>query len=161
METLEQRLQRLEAKEAIRACLGRYLDLCDVPGPLRSTDELAALFTPDAVWEGIGPAYAGKFGRIVGRSRVAEHVAGYLPPSDHFRRNTHLVGSEQLRTDGSTGSGQWLMQQLSQYADGSGDLLCARLRIDFVLSRDEAEPSAAMFHFRTERLFSAQLTPRE
>lgn len=161
MGELEQRLEILEAKEAIRVCLGRYFDLCDVPGPLRDTSELAELFTPGAVWEGIGEAYAGKFGRIEGRDRIATHVAGYLPPSDHFRRNAHLVGSEQLRTDGSSGSGQWLMQQLSEYADGSGDLLCARLRIDFLITRDDVGPTALMRHFRTERLYAARTRPQD
>jgi hypothetical protein len=160
MANIECRLELLEAKEAIRTCLGRYFDLCDVPGPLRHKSELAALFTPEAVWEGLGEAYAGKFGRITGRHQIAEHVIGYLPPSDHFRRNAHLVGSEQLHSDGHTGSGQWLMQQLSEYADGSGDLLCARLRIDFVIARNDGEVSALMSHFRTERLYSAGVSPK-
>lgn len=159
MRTVEQRLAGLEAREAIRACLHRYMDLCDVPGPLRDVGELAELFTPRAIWEGIGEAYAGKFGRVTGRRRIAEHVAGYLPPSEHFRRNVHLVGSEQLTAAEDSGSGQWVMQQLSEYADGSGELLCARLRIDFRLTRDAAVV-AQMSHFRTERLYAAKLNPR-
>lgn len=157
MSTVAQRLAVLESKEAIRSCLGRYFDLCDVPGPLRSTDELAELFTPRAIWEGLGEAYAGKFGRVVGRHKVAAHVGSYLPPSDHFKRNVHLLGSEQLHNDAEGGSGQWLMQQLSTYADGSGELLVARLRIDFQVTSQSDQPVARIRHFRTERVYRADL----
>lgn len=161
MTNVEQRLRVLEAREAVRACLGRYMDLCDVPGPLQDKAELADLFTPRAIWEGIGKAYAGKFGRVIGRHKIADHVAGYLPPNDHFRRNAHLLGSEQLSVDGDKCSGQWLMQQLSEYSDGTGDLLCARLTIDFDVSRTESGVLARISHFRTERLYSASLNPRD
>ncbi|OYO19269.1 MULTISPECIES: nuclear transport factor 2 family protein [Enemella] len=163
MTTVERRLRVLEAKEAIRTCLGRYLDLCDVPGPfpdVAELAELAELFTPRATWRGVGEAYAGKFGSVTGRHKVAAHVASYLPPAEHFRRNAHLLGSEQLRTDGSTGHGQWLMQQLSEYADGTADLLCARLNIDFVVQYDDDGTTALIHRFQTERLFRASLHTR-
>lgn len=163
-QALEQRLEVLDATRAVRACLGRYFDLCDVPGPFSDPGtreaalaELADLFTPDASWEGIGPAYAGKFGAIQGRSRVAAHVAAYLPPADHFRSNAHLVGSEQIHIAGDKGHGQWLMQQLSHYADGSADLLCARIRVETVLTRGAAGMTAQMSRFTTERLYAAEL----
>lgn len=155
MSTLAERIGILEAKDAIRACLTRYLDLCDVPGPFTDQDQLAELFTPRATWEGLGEAYAGKFGRVTGRRKVAAHVASYLPPHEHFRRNVHLLTSEQLHTDGRTGRGQWLMQQLSTYADQRDEVMVARLTIDFVLTAGSAQIS----HFRTERLFAADLTP--
>lgn len=158
MSAVERRLARLEAREAIRCCLTRYFDLCDVPGPFTQVSELAELFTPRATWRGIGPAYADKFGTVTGRHRVAAHVAGYLPPDPHFRRNAHLLGSEQLHTDGKTGQGQWLMQQLSQYRDGTGELLCARIRADFAIERTGEQVTARIAHFSTERLYAAALT---
>ena len=157
---LQRRLDVLEAKDAMRSTLMRYMDLCDVPGPLRSTDELAELFTPRAVWEGVGPEYEDKFGKVTGRRRIAEMVAGHLPPAVHFERNTHLVGSEQLEVSGAAGRGRWIMQQLSCYDASLGtppELLCARLTIDFVITRDAESCTALIRHFRTRRMFAAPL----
>lgn len=165
---LAARLRIHEAKDAMRATLMRYMDLCDVPGPLTDLDQIAELFTPRAIWEGVGPEYEGKFGRITGRRKIAEMVGGYLPPHEHFQRNAHLVGSEQLSVTADRGQGQWLMQQLSTYHPSlrqPDDLLCARLRIDFDLTH-HAEPAsdgawctARIRHFRTQRLFAAPLGP--
>lgn len=158
MATLETRLARLEAKEAVGACLTRYMDLCDVPGPLADLDQIGALFTDDAVWEGIGPEYAGKFGRAEGRAAVQELVGSYLPPVDHFVRNAHLVTSGQVHVEGDEATGQWLMQQLALYSDGRADLLCARITADFALTRVRHQPPGALIrHFRTQRLFAAPL----
>lgn len=154
---IEQRLRVLEAREAIRGCLARYFDLCDVPGPFTEVSQLAELFTARATWRGIGEAYAGRFGTVTGRHRVAAHVASYLPPEPHFRQNAHLLGGEQLHTDGDTGCGQWLMQQLSRYADSSGELLCARIRADFVIERTAGQAYARIATFSTERLYAASL----
>ncbi|SDB81942.1 SnoaL-like domain-containing protein [Raineyella antarctica] len=158
MATLETRLARLEAKEAADACLVRYLDLCDVPGPLADLDQIGALFTEDAVWEGIGPEYEGKFGRAEGRAAVQDLVGGYLPPVDHFIRNAHLATSGQVRVEGDEATGQWLMQQLSLHRDGGAELLCARISVDFALARVRHQPPTALIrHFRTQRLFAAPL----
>lgn len=159
---LATRLAVLEAQDAMRRTLMRYMDLCDVPGPLTSLDELAELFTPRAVWEGIGPEYEGTFGRVVGRRKVAEKVGSYLPPHPHFARNAHLVGSEQLAVDpsGDRGRGQWLMQQLSRYDAEAGradELICARLRVDFALTPSDTGCTALIHHFRTQRMFAAPL----
>lgn len=164
VDALRARVAVWEAKEAMRATLMRYLDLCDVPGPLTSPHDLGELFTPRAVWEGIGPEYAATFGRVTGRKKIAEKVAAYLPPNEHFERNAHLAGSEQLTVTGARGQGQWLMQQLSHYTepDQPSEAICARLTVDFDLDRTPAEdtgPSctALIRHFRTQRLFAAPL----
>ena len=157
MTDTEHRLEVVEAKEAVRDCLARYLDLCDVPGPLQSPDQLGVLFTADATWEGLGPEYAGKFGIARGRSEIVALVSRYLPPADHFLRNVHLVGSEQIRLHGNRASGQWIMQQLSLYATGTAEILCARLTIDFDLDRTGGRTAARMSRFCTRRMFAAPL----
>ena len=68
---LEARLDRLESEGAIRACINRYMFLCDYLDARTPLDELAGLFTVDAVWEGIGEKYKGTFGRIEGREAIA------------------------------------------------------------------------------------------
>ncbi|KMS71332.1 iacI [Streptomyces viridochromogenes] len=137
-------------------CLTRYLRLCDVPTPEKPDAvlaELAQLFTEDAVWEGIGGQYAEKFGRNEGRADVIRMLAGYLPPHDHFAANVHLLLPGTTECDGSVVRGNWLMQQLARYADGSSEILVARLDVVFRTGRAQAQIS----EFRTERLFSAPL----
>jgi len=160
MATLETRLARLEAKEAATACLARYMDLCDVPGPLAHLDEIGTLFTEDAVWEGIGPEYADAFGRAEGRAAVQALVGDYLPPVEHFVRNAHLVGAGQVElVDRGRAVGQWLMQQLSLRTDGRAELLCARIRVAFVLTATKHQaPHARMQRFTTQRLFATAVS---
>ena len=72
MASLEERLARLEAIEEIKALKARYCALCDAD---YDPDGLAALFLPDAVWDG------GPFGRHEGQEAMkptAKGVAEYL-----------------------------------------------------------------------------------
>lgn len=156
MTDLEQRLAVLETKDAVRNCLTRYMDLCDVPGPLESAEQIGDLFTADATWEGVGPEYAGKFGIARGRGEVVALVSQYLPPAEHFVRNAHLLGSEQIRVDGNSAQGRWIMQQLSLYTEGTAELLCARIEIDFEVEH-QPHPTARMRRFRTRRMFATPI----
>ena len=157
MTALSSRLAALEAKDAARSCLMRYMDLCDVPGSLDDPEQIGTLFTPEATWEGIGPEYADKFGIARGRSDVVALVSQYLPPAEHFVRNTHLLGSEQIRVDRGSAHGRWTMHQLSLYTDNTAELLCARLDIDFEITSAPDATTARMLRFRTQRMFAAPL----
>jgi hypothetical protein len=153
MARLSERLAVLEIKEAARTTLTRYLDLCDVPRQPFEWDDMASLFTEDAIWEGIGPEYTGKFGRLQGQAAILSMLAGFLPPSSHFRRNVHLLGHGRLSAAGGTASGEWIMQQLSEYDGGTRELVSARLTVDF----EYAESTARIRHFRTQKLFTTDL----
>ena len=61
------RIAVLEAERAVRRTLTRYMALCDVPAGGIDGETLGSLFTNDAIWQGIGPLYAGKFGFLQGR----------------------------------------------------------------------------------------------
>ncbi|MFE4078553.1 nuclear transport factor 2 family protein [Paenarthrobacter sp. YIM B13468] len=148
------RLADMENRDAVRATLNRYMDLCDVPREAFQWDEMAELFTPDAVWEGIGPEYTGKFGRLDGRDSILSMLAQYLPPALHFKRNLHLLGSGQITTGGTTGTGRWVMQQLSEYESGRTEVIGARLSVDFHLS----DGQALITHFRTEKVIATDLS---
>lgn len=150
---LQQRLAVLEAESAVRRVLARYMDLCDVPHAPVAEAELAALFSEDAIWEGIGAQYAEKFGRQQGRDEVAAFVAAYLPPSPHFAVNLHFLTSESIQVTCAAARGQWIMQQISTYADGRAELISARLNIDFRC----VDGGWLIAHFRTQRLFNSPL----
>ncbi|MEB2625135.1 nuclear transport factor 2 family protein [Pseudomonas sp. YuFO8] len=152
-EALLQRLQTLEGESAVRRLMARYMDLCDVPRAVVEVSELARLFTVDAIWEGVGSSAAQTFGQHRGREAVAAFVGGYLPPSDHFRLNLHYLTSESILVDGSAAQGQWIMQQISTYADGRNELFGTRLNIDFRC----VDGTWLIAHFRTQRLFNTEL----
>lgn len=160
MATLETRLARLETQQAATDCLARYFDLCDVPGPLADPDEIGALFTADAVWEGVGPEYEGAFGRAEGRQAVQELVCGFLPPVEHFVRNAHVLSSGRVTAERTSAAGRWLMQQLALYADGTADLRCARITVSFEVTPVRHQPPTVLIsHFQTQRLFITPLDP--
>jgi len=156
-EALLQRLATLEGESAVRRVMARYMDLCDVPRAPTHVSDLACLFTEDAIWEGIGSQTAQTFGQHRGREAVAAFVGGYLPPSDHFRLNLHYLTSESILVDGGTAQGQWIMQQISTYADGRNELFGTRLNIDFRC----VDGTWLIAHFRTQRLFNTDLNRSE
>ena len=152
-EVLLQRLATLEGESQVRRLMARYMDLCDVPRALTQVRELAELFSEDAIWEGVGSQTAQTFGQHQGREAIAAFVGGYLPPSEHFRLNLHYLTSESIVVDGSTARGQWIMQQISTYADGRSELFGTRLNIDFRCG----DGVWLIAHFRTQRLFNTGL----
>ena len=152
-EALLQRLETLEGESQVRRLMARYMDLCDVPRAATHVSQLAQLFSADAIWEGVGSQTAQTFGQHRGRDAVAAFVAGYLPPSEHFRLNLHYLTSESIVVDGSTAQGQWIMQQICTYADRRSELFGTRLNIDFRC----VDGVWLIAHFRTQRLFNTEL----
>ncbi|MFV0457554.1 MAG: nuclear transport factor 2 family protein [Actinomycetales bacterium] len=149
-------LMVLQARAAAADCLATYLHRCDVPGGT-GAEQAAELFTQDAVWEGIGPEYSTAFGRARGRAEIAALLGRYLPPVEHFHRNVHLLGSGAMQVDLPEVRGRWTMQQLSHQVDGTAQLLCAGLEVDFEVTADQASTTALIKHFRTRRQFAAEL----
>ncbi|MDR5759366.1 nuclear transport factor 2 family protein [Caballeronia sp. LZ035] len=154
IEALQTRLRALEAHAAVRKTIARYMALCDVPAHTLAGESLAALFSEDAVWEGIGPQYVNKFGRLQGPAEIVAMLQRYLPPTPHFATNAHFLTSEHIEVNGDTAKGRWMMLQASGYVDGKAELVCARLEVDFVPSPHD-ERLWLIRHFRTERLFDA------
>ncbi len=152
-EALQARVVALDAENAVRKTIARYMALCDVPSGALDGESLAALFADDAVWEGIGPQYTQTFGRLQGHDAILAMLQRYLPPVPHFATNVHFLTSETIDVDGAHAKGRWIMLQASGYVDARAELIAARLEIDFV-------PAATgrtwlIQHFRTERLFDA------
>ncbi|SAK91754.1 hypothetical protein AWB77_05135 [Caballeronia fortuita] len=163
IDALLARLCALEAQNEVRKTIARYMALCDVPGSSFEGESLAALFTNDAVWEGIGPQYAHKFGRLQGRAAIVDMLQSYLPPAPHFSTNVHFLTSEHIEIEGNKAKGRWIMLQASGYVDETAQLIAARLEIDFEPSNRDADQPWLIRHFRTERLFDApwQVNPRK
>ncbi|MGV9862917.1 nuclear transport factor 2 family protein [Rhodococcus koreensis] len=145
--------ERIDRREAVHRVMCRYMELCDVPSVQFSAEELGSLFTPDAVWEGVGSDYAHKFGRRQGRREIVGMLTAYLPPNSHFRGNAHLLGNEQIDVDGPTARGRWVMQQLSRYEDESAELLVTRITAEC----EVRDGTARISHFTTEKLFATRL----
>ncbi|TDQ98543.1 nuclear transport factor 2 family protein [Paraburkholderia silvatlantica] len=150
---LDARLAALEAEHAVRKTMSLYMALCDVPAAILDGESLGALFTDDAVWEGVGPQYAEKFGQLSGRAAIVAMLQRYLPPTPHFATNVHFLTSETIDVAGPRAKGRWIMLQASGYVDERAELIGARLEVDFVPLTNGRDWLIA--HFRTARLFDA------
>ena len=144
------RLRGFESQQAIRVCINRYMALCDALDADTPLDELADLFTRDAVWEGKGARYAASFGGYRGREAIRAMFAGYMKTPAHFALNVHFLTSEVIEASGDQGQGSWVMLQTSTFSDGASHLNAARLAVRFALE----EGRWRMAHFQTENLFS-------
>lgn len=146
---MAKRLQQLEAEHAVRACMNRYMVLCDALDAHSPLDELAGLFTRDAVWEGKGARYAKSFGGYQGREAIAQMFATYRVEPAHFALNVHFLTSELIAVNGSEALGSWVMLQTSTFASGASHLNAARLTVRFAQEQGQWR----MAHFQTENLF--------
>ncbi len=144
------RLEALEREGAVRACMNRYMQLCDVLGVGFELETLTSLFTEDAVWEGKGTRYAATFGRYEGRSSIASMFAKYTLEPAHFALNIHLLGNEMIVVDGESAKGSWVLMQPSEFSSGKSQLSCARISAEFVFTKGEC----LIRHFQTENIFS-------
>ncbi|SEQ62730.1 SnoaL-like domain-containing protein [Pseudomonas sp. NFACC02] len=147
---LEQRLRRFEIEASARACMNRYMVLCDALDEHTPLHELAGLFTLDAVWEGKGAKYAQSFGGYRGREAIAAMFAGYMKTPAHFALNVHFLTSELIEVQDDAVLGSWVMLQTSTFASGASHLNAARLSVRFA----EEDGQWRMAHFQTENLFS-------
>ena len=147
--SLEARLHQLESENAVRACMNRYMVLCDALDARTPLDELAGLFTADAIWEGKGAKYAKSFGGYRGREAIRAMFADYMTEPAHFALNVHFLCSELIRVEGDEANGSWVMLQTSTFASGASHLNAARLTVRF----REEQGVWRMAHFQTENLF--------
>lgn len=152
---LAMRLERFEVEHAVRTCMNRYMVLCDALDAHTPLDELAGLFTRDAVWEGKGAKYAKSFGGYRGRKAIAQMFAGYMVEPAHFALNVHFLTSELIGVNGAEALGSWVMLQTSTFASGASHLNAARLTVRFI----EEDGQWRMAHFQTENLFGRPISP--
>jgi len=150
LEILQQRIIALENEKRVRACMQKYMRLCDDLGPGCELETLMQLFTEDAVWEGKGKRYATTFGRHVGIDAIEAMFAKYTQEPGHFFLNVHLLGNEVITVDGNTGKGSWMLMQPSDFIDGKSQLSCALITAKFRLSGRFCQ----ITHFKTENKFS-------
>ena len=90
------RINLLEDIEAIRRLKFRYAGLCDVGF---DADELAKLFTEDAVWEAGDP-----WGSFTGPEAIGEFFRG-CPDSIGF--SVHALSNGEIDVDGDSAKARW------------------------------------------------------
>jgi SnoaL-like domain len=143
---LEERVARTEAHAAILDLKSRYGALADArysrKGPRSQpeidvvAEELAALFTADAVWEG-----GGALGRCEGRESIR---ARFREPTLHYA--WHFFVKPEIRVEGDRAQGTWDVLAIvttkegramwmvgvehDEYARIGGRWLHARMRLD-------------------------------
>ena len=111
--TVEERLQRIEDIEEIRALKARYARACDDD---YDPDALAPLFTEDALWDG------GVLGRCEGRDAIRAFFSGTASVMPYA---IHHVTNPDIEVSGDTATGQWLLWQPCVHAVGEQALWMA------------------------------------
>lgn len=154
LQRLEKRLRQLESEHSIRACMNRYMELCDDLGANSPLDELVGLFTEDALWEGKGAKYREVFGGYRGREAIKAMFATYMVEPAHFVLNVHFLTSELIRVREDGADASWIMLQTSTFASGVSHLNSARLTVRFA----EDDGAWSIAHFQTENIFSRPVT---
>ncbi|WP_442575370.1 nuclear transport factor 2 family protein [Microbacterium sp. F51-2R] len=160
---LKRRLAALEGEAEVRRLQARYALLCDSPCPdpnIESLDDrldaIIELYTPDAVWEGVGGAYQGQFGRVEGHAGIREHFRRFWEDDQTgLLLNVHYLTSEHIQVEDDTATGQWVHVQPWVFEDGRGQIRSSRLfngfrRVDGVWR---------ITRTRTENVFIADLRP--
>jgi hypothetical protein len=112
------RVERLEAAEAIRRLKARYAELVDARyedgGPLPAeqlapiAEEIAALFTEDAVWEA-----GGRLGTCRGRQAIRARMAG---PT--LLGSRHYFVNPVIEVDGARARARWELLAPCTLRDG-------------------------------------------
>lgn len=109
--TIEHRLARLEAAEAIRNLRHRYARICDTG---RSAEQLRTVFTEDAIWDG-----GERFGVHRGIDAILAHAAA---SQQRFVWNVHYLAAPTIEVDadlqGATGT--WYLWEPCNVATGDG-----------------------------------------
>lgn len=129
--TLVARLTELEDEKRVRACMNRYMHLCDLLDVGFHLPDLMDLFTEDAIWQGKGGRYASTFGRREGKSAIEAMFKKYIQPPGHFDLNVHFLTSEVIEMQGNEALGRWVLLQTSTFKTGRSQLSCARITAHF------------------------------
>ncbi|MDQ5898667.1 MAG: hypothetical protein QG612_2753 [Pseudomonadota bacterium] len=164
LDDLQARLQRFEDAQAIRACVLRYMALCDRLDASTPMDALGDCFTEDAVWAGKGARYGSAFGGHTGRAAIvamlgryrgslpAEEAAGEPHRPPHFRFNAHFLCNEQIQATGpDEATAAWQMLQTSSFSAGGSHLNAAQLTLKM---RRDGDGAWRIARFETENLLS-------
>lgn len=163
LESMQQRIDVLEAEAAVRRVQARYMFLCDTPCPepgvrddRHRIDLIMELYTEDAVWEGVGEYYDGQFGRAEGAPAIRRHFEGFWGEKQDpaLLLNSHYLTSEHIVVEGDTARGFWIHMQPWLFSDGRSLLRSSRLNNTF---RREPDGAWKITRTRTENVFVAPL----
>ncbi len=155
IKNLLQRLQQLEAQNAIRNCINRYMEICDGLNAQTDLNELMALFDLDSIWEGIGDKYRQSFGRHESWQAIFDMFKSYTKQESHFVMNAHFVSSEQIYVQADQAYGTWLMLQTSSFQNNQSHLNAAKLTVQF---KQQTDGCWKIKHFQTENIFSRPIS---
>ncbi|AQS83851.1 MAG: nuclear transport factor 2 family protein [Acetobacter aceti] len=160
---LTRRVENLEAEAAIRRIEARYMFLCDTPCPeagvtnnAERIERILALYTEDAIWEGVGDYYKDQFGRCAGKVALRAHFQSFWKDEEEsgLLLNVHYLTSEQIHVDGDEAEGQWVHCQPWIFRDGRSLLRSSRLNNLF--RREDGVWKIS--RTRTENVFIAPLS---
>jgi hypothetical protein len=143
---LIRRLDAIESEGAIRRLMAAYLHARDVQ---QSGRQVAALFTPDGIWEALG-----SLAEVLGRHQGCEAVEQRTDVSvRQLTFSAHFLTNESITVDGDTAVGSWAFLQTG-INKGRAVWIAGRYRNDFLRSNG----AWRIHHLRVESYFA---TPYE
>ena len=110
LEHLEQRLNVLEAGEAIRNLIGRYATAADQKN---TPIIMQQLFHKNAVWSAKG------FGEYIGKDKIIQALSDIA--AQQVLWSLHVMGQPdlQIAPDAKTATARWVLWELSTLAQGN------------------------------------------
>jgi uncharacterized small protein (DUF1192 family) len=143
IEELERRLAVLEDIEEIKRLKAHYAALCD---DHYNSDGIAALFTPDGVWDG------GDLGRAEGRDAIR---AFFVKAPKAFPFAIHNVMNPIIEVSGDSARGRWyLLQPMTMARGNQAAWLAGRYDEEYVRT-------AEGWRFRRLKFIPLFMTPYE
>lgn len=146
IDDLVRRLDALESESAIRRLMAAYEEARDVQ---QDSEEFARLFTPDGIWEAVGPM-AAVLGCHQGREAIARRTAASIRMAPF---TAHFLANEAITIEGETASGRWAFLQAAT-TEGVATWVAGHYHVDFV--RDDGR--WLIRHLRLNNVF---VTPYE
>ena len=141
LEDIDRRLRAIEDIEEIKRLKARYCSYCD---DNYDADNIASLFTEDAIWDG------GIRGRAEGRDEIRNF---FIRASHRLPFAVHMVMNPIIEVDGDSAKGIWYLFQACTYAEGD-QAVWGSARYDEEYVRLEGE-----WKFRNLKLTSFFWTP--
>ena len=132
--TLEARIRRLEDIESLKTLKHRYAEYCDND---YNPDQLAPLFTRDAIWDG------GPMGCVAGRDAIH---AFFTAASTAMPFAVHHYTNAVIAVDGDRATGSWLLWQPCVHGSGAALWIAGRYQDEY--QREDGEWKFAKVTFR-------------
>lgn len=144
-DNLEKRLGTVEGQWSVSNRMSAYLRSCDL---VKDVDQIAAHFTQDAIWEGVGRNVT--FGRADGREAIRSHFAKVFERQPF---TLHYVANAVIDIDAAAGiaHGTWMCIEATAIRQGT---MPAWVGLDYEVDFARVDGAWLISHLQVDTLFA-------